>query len=175
MTPYYKELECSNYEQINQQVKDYVWSKEIVETTNQFWNPLPTIEFLKACPEFYKWMNVLELKLHSLALTVGKNSDCCGPHIDTPPAAHKLSWPIENTENTFNRWFIATVNNPSVMINREGGKSFTDISELIVAAKREVKGPCIINASLIHDVFCNKQAKYPRLGLQCMLFEEPVL
>jgi hypothetical protein len=174
MTPYYKELECSNFDEINQQVKDYVWSTGIVETTDQFWNALPTIEFIKSTPAFYKWLSGLGLKLHSLALTVGKNNDCCGPHIDTPPAAHKLSWPIQNTENTYNRWFIPAVDNPTYRINFNGGKSFEQ-NELVELARREVTTPCIINASMIHDVWCNDQAQYPRLGLQCMLFEEPEL
>lgn len=174
MTPYYKELECSNFDEINQQVKDYVWSTGIVETTDQFWNLLSAIEFIKSTPAFYKWLSSLGLKLHSLALTVGQNSNCCGPHIDTPPAAHKLSWPIQNTENTYNRWFIPAVDNPTYSINFNGGKSFKP-TELVELARREVTTPCIINASMIHDVWCNDQAQYPRLGLQCMLFEEPEL
>jgi hypothetical protein len=132
------------------------------------------IEFIKSTPAFYKWLSGLGLKLHSLALTVGKNNDCCGPHIDTPPAAHKLSWPIQNTENTYNRWFIPAVDNPTYSINFNGGKSFKQ-NELVELARREVTTPCIINASMIHDVWCNDQARYPRLGLQCMLFEEPEL
>lgn len=175
MTPYYKELECSNFEEINQQVKDYVWSKGIIETTDQFWNPLPALEFLKANPAFSKWLSGLGLKLHSLALTVGKHKDTCGPHIDTPPAAHKLSWPIENTINTFNRWFVTTVPDPEFVIQANGGKRFTNLEQLTEVARREVTGPSIINASLIHDVLYTDQAQYPRLGLQCMLFKEPSL
>jgi hypothetical protein len=175
MTPYYKDLECSAYEHINQQIKDYVKSKGIIESTTNFWNPLPTAEFLKSCPAFYSWLTGLGLKLHSLALTVGKSKECCGAHTDAPPAAHKLSWPIENTTNTFNRWFIPAVDNPSFYIKEGGGKKFTEPDELKEVACREVTGPCIINASIIHDVLCNDDAEFPRLGLQCMLFEEPAL
>jgi len=174
MTPYYKELDCSNYEQINQQIKDYVESIGIVKTTDQFWNPLPTVEFIKSNPAFYDWLNELGLKLHSVALTVGRDENCCGPHIDTPPAAHKLSWPIENTENTFNRWFIPAVDNPTYRINSHGGKLF-NLNELSEVECKEVTSPCIINASMIHDVWCKDQAQYPRLGLQCMLFKEPTI
>ncbi len=174
MNPYYKELDCSNYEQINQQIKDYVESIGIVETTNQFWNPLPTIEFIKSTPAFNVWLNDLGLKLHSVALTVGKDKDCCGPHIDTPPAAHKLSWPIKNTANTFNRWFMPAIDNPTYRVNSYGGKLF-NLNELVEIERREVTTPCIINASMIHDVWCKDPVQFPRLGLQCMLFKEPTI
>ena len=175
MTPYYKDLDCSDYEQINQQIKDYVQSKGIVESTIQFWNPLPTLEFLKSNPAFYSWLTKLGLKLHSLSLTVGKSKDCCGAHTDALPAVNKLSWPIENATNTFNRWFIPAVPDPTFYIKEGGGQKFTNPDELQEVARREVTRPCIINASIIHDVWCNDQAKFPRLGLQCMLFEEPTL
>ena len=133
------------------------------------------MEFIKSNPEFYKWLTGLGLKLHSLALTLGKHKDCCGAHTDAPPAVYKLSWPIENTSNTFNRWFIPSVDNPSCYIKEGGGSKFTNPEELQEVARREVTSPCIINASIIHDVWCNDQAVFPRLGLQCMLFEEPTL
>jgi hypothetical protein len=175
MIKLYKNLDCNNFDQINQQIKSYVESLGIVESTTQFWNPLSTVEFLKSAPEFYNWLNSLNLRLHSLALTVGRDSQCCSIHTDAPPAANKLSWPIQNTAGTFNRWFRPRVMDPQVSVNPLGGKSFDSLNEFEEIARMEVLVPCIINASVPHDVWTDDSAKFPRLGLQCMLFNEPIL
>lgn len=175
MTKFYKLLDCENYNTINQQIKTYVWSLGIIETTDQFWNTLNTIEFLKSAPLFFEWLTQLNLKLHSVALTVGKDPSCCGIHTDTPPAVNKLSWPIENTRETFNRWFQACVSNPQTVVNQLGGKTYVDATEFVEIGRMELLYPCIINAGIPHDVWVNEQACFPRLGLQCMLFNEPEL
>jgi len=175
MIKLYKKLDCANYDHINQQIKSYVQSTGIVESTTQFWNPLNTVEFLKAAPEFYIWANGVGLKLHSVALTVGQTRECCGIHIDTLPAVNKLSWPIHNTAGTFNRWFRTTVLNPTVTVNSLGGQQFTNPNELEEIGRMEVIAPCVINAGIPHDVWCEENIVFPRLGLQCMTFNEPEL
>lgn len=171
----YKNLPCDNYHEINYQVKQYIYSTGIVDSATEFWNTLPTIEFLRANPLFLTWLESINLRLHSLALTVGKDPDCCVPHTDTPPAVFKLSWPVENTARTYNRWFKPVVDNPDIVINKFGGTHYTNLNQLEEIDRREVLEPCIINAGVIHDVWFDEPAVYPRLGLQCMLFKEPVL
>lgn len=80
-----------------------------------------------------------------------------------------------NTTGTFNRWFKSRVENPTVHINELGGKSYTDITELEEIGRMEVLYPCIINAGIPHDVYFADSDRFPRVGLQCMLFQEPVL
>jgi hypothetical protein len=169
----YKNLPCDNYTQINNQVVAYIESTGIVQHSDQFWNALPTVEFIRATPLFRAWAESNGLKLHSLALTVGRGPDCCGMHTDTPPAQFKLSWPIQNTAHTFNRWFRPVVQHPLHCTNALGGRQFTNPNQFEEIERRELLTPCIIHAGVPHDVWIDAQAQYPRLGLQCMLFNEP--
>ena len=169
----FKSLPCENYIEINNQIKKYIDSTGIVKTTSEFWNNLPTVEFVKATPLFREWMNLQGLKLHSLALTVGKDAGCCSMHTDTPPAKFKLSWPIQNTAHTYNRWFRPMVKNPDATINLLGGTTFTKSTQFEEIERMEVTWPCIIYAGIPHDVWADETAQWPRLGLQCMLFNEP--
>jgi hypothetical protein len=169
----YKNLPCDNYTEINNQIKEYIDSTDIVTTATEFWNVLPTIEFIRAVPLFRAWTESRGFKLHSLALTVGRGPDCCALHIDTPPAVFKLSWPIANTQHTFNRWFKPIVDAPEFRINSYGGRFFPDLTQFEELDCKEVITPCIINAGIPHDVWSDPNAQWPRLGLQCMLFNEP--
>jgi hypothetical protein len=94
-------------------------------------------------------------------------------HTDTPPAKLKLSWPIQNTAHTYNRWFRPLVENPNAIINSLGGTVFTKSTQFEEIERMEVTGPCIIYAGIPHDVWADEAAQWPRLGLQCMLFNEP--
>jgi hypothetical protein len=171
----FKNLTCDNYTEINNQIKEYVNSTNIVEESTKFWNLLPTIEFVKATPLFREWLNSQGLKLHSIALTVGRDAGCCKIHTDTPPAVNKLSWPIQHTQHTFNRWFRSKIENPTIKINNLGGCSYLDISQLEEIGRMEVTTPCIINARIPHDVWFDYPGVFPRIGLQGMLMKEPIL
>lgn len=169
----YKILPCDNYTEINNQIKQYIESTGIVAVTNNFWNVLPTVEFIQAVPLFQEWTQTIGIRIKSLALTVGRTPSCCSIHIDTPPAVFKLSWPITNTANTFNRWFKPIVETPDIRINELGGQDLLNINQFEEIEKKELLSPCIINAGVPHDVWVNEHAQYPRLGLQCQLFKEP--
>lgn len=171
----YKHLECENYQEINRQILNFIQEKDLVGTSQHFWNPVPAVEFLRSVTLFHPWLAQHGLRLHSVAVTIGKNLGCCGIHIDTPPAVNKLSWPVLNTHGTFNRWFRPKVQDPQVQINELGGKSYIDITEMEEIGRMEVTRPCIINAGIPHDVWIQEPARFPRIGLQCMLFQEPVL
>lgn len=171
----YKKLECLNFEEINQQILDHIVSLNIVDQSQNFWNSVHAVSFLQAAPLFRAWLETQGFRLHSLAVTIGTHPECCGIHIDTPPAINKLSWPVANTKHTYNRWYRELVKDPKIFINSLGGKSFLDRSELEEIGRMEVVGPCIINAGIPHDVWCSPEATFPRIGLQCMLFHEPVL
>lgn len=110
----------------------------------------------------------------SIAVTVAQNPDkCCLPHIDTPPARYKLSWPVLNYTDTYNCWYETTSNSTTSFTADLGGKMFIDRSHLKEIYRREVSTPAIIDAGVIHDVISGPQAKWPRLVLQCQLFKEP--
>ena len=166
---YYKILECKNYQEINQELIDFVIKNNLGSSVN-FWNPVDIKELYKACQLFKQWIIDTKIPIKSVAVTVGNKISCCGPHVDTPPARYKLSWPILNTQQTFNRWY--KIKDETIYkINELGGK-FYNIDNLEEIESIEVLAPMIIDAGIPHDVYI-KEEKFPRLGLQCQLFKEP--
>lgn len=167
----YKILDCKNYQDINREILDYILDKNI-DSSDDFWNPVDAKKLLKKCPLFAEWLKINRILIQAVSVTVAKHKNCCGPHIDTPPARYKLSWPVLNTKNTFNRWFKIKDSNKYIL-NKLGGKSY-QIDNLIEIACNEVLNPMIIDAGVIHDVLITDN-KFPRLGLQCQLLKEPKL
>ena len=165
----YKIIECDNYQNINREILAFVQNNELEKSTD-FWNPVDIKEVLSECPLFKKWIFDSKLHIKTIAVTVGNKFGCCGPHTDTPPARYKLSWPILNTKNTFNRWYKIK-DETDFIINELGGKSYK-IDNLEEIESNEVLFPMIIDAGIPHDVYI-KEEKFPRLGLQCQLFKEP--
>lgn len=170
---YYKILPCDEYEQINQGIWRWIKSQGFVDTTKEFWNPVDYQDFLKQNPRFVRWALDLNLKIKSIAVTVAKKDDCCPTHIDTPPARFKLSWPIANTQNTYTRWLVPTVSDPSKNVNKLGGTHFYDYTQFQEVSRLESVVPAIIDAGVPHDVVIGPEAVFPRVGLQCQLYNEP--
>lgn len=170
---YYKELACNNYKEINQEILDYVMFAVNVDHPDDFWNPVPVINFVQATPLFQQWLKQQSIRIKTLAVTVGTHSDCCSVHIDTPPAVYKLSWPIQHSETTWNRWFQPITENCDIEVNRWGGCIYKNISQLKEVARKRVDSPMIIHAGIPHDVWFEPNSTFPRLGLQCQLMKEP--
>lgn len=169
----YKLIECEDFNQINQEILSWVDLQEWIATVETFWNPVSVADFMKVNPKFQKWCMEQSVMISDMALTVGRNANCCSAHIDTPPARYKLSWPIANTSGTYNRWFQYKNQNPSIHINPLGGQAFDNLDDLEEIDRVEVTQPMIIDAGIPHDVFFDPSCKFPRLGLQCKLFKEP--
>lgn len=169
----YKKLTCVDYQEINQEILTYITTVIDIDNVTAFWNPLPVVEFVRATPLFQTWLKAQNLQIKALAVTVGTHKDCCGPHQDTPPAKFKLSWPILNTETTWNCWFQELNNNCTVTINHLGGKQYLDTTQLQEIDRMRVDAPAIINVGIPHDVWFEENSQFPRLGLQCQLLKEP--
>lgn len=165
----FKRLPCENYNDINQQILNWIDTTNLVHSDN-FWNPLEVKEFISSCSLFKDWLVENKILVKTIALTVAKEANCCGPHVDTPPARYKLSWPILNTKNTFNRWYKIK-DESDYTLNHLGGKAYK-LTNLTEIASIEVEHPMIIDAGVVHDVLI-KHNVFPRLGLQCQLFKEP--
>ena len=170
----YKKLPCDNYIDINQQILKYVLSVFDVDNSVSFWNPVPVVDFVRSTPLFQIWLKEQNLQIKALAVTIGCHPNCCGVHVDAAPAVYKLSWPIQNTETTWNRWFRELNNNCSVITNHLGGKQYLDIDQLQEIDRMRVDTPAIINAGIPHDVWFEENSPFPRLGLQCQLLKEPI-
>ena len=170
---YFKELPCNNYEEINQEILEYVMSTVDVEHPTDFWNPIPVLNFVQETPLLQQWLKQQGIRIKALAVTVGTHPDCCSVHIDSPPAVYKLSWPIQHTETTWNRWFCPTTENCDVEINYWGGSTYKNMLQLKEVARKKINSPMIIHAGVPHDVWFEPDSKFPRLGLQCQLIKEP--
>ena len=169
----YRTLECSDYTKINQAIIEHINSLNIIDHADSFWNPIDVIGLLKSAPLFLNWLNKHNLKIKAVAVTIGKKVDCCGIHIDTPPARYKLSWPVLNTEQSYNRWF-KEVGVCKTSTNELGGKTYLSDNGLEEIARRTLSGPAIIDAGIPHDVqFFTETPTWPRIGLQCQLINEP--
>jgi hypothetical protein len=166
----YKKLECKNFLQINEEILCYIRKK--IFDGQAFWNPVDVLEFLKATPKFTAWLLDHQLLIKSVAITQGLHAACCGPHTDTPPSRYKLSWPVLNTEHTWNRWFAPDPDCPT-QVNHLGGISYLNPDQLQEIGRMQVDQPAIIATAVPHDVWCEPDAVFPRWGLQCQLFVEP--
>jgi len=166
----YKKLTCANLQLINQEILAYLDGQDFAPTT--FWNPVPVIEFMQATPKFMTWCLDNNMPVKSVAITLGINPNCCGPHTDTPPSRYKLSWPVLNTERTWNRWFRAPAD-ALTEVNALGGIGYLDPVNLIEIDRMQVDQPALIATGIPHDVWCESDAVFPRIGLQCQLFVEP--
>ena len=65
------------------------------------------------------------------------------------------------------------MDNPEKQVNTLGGISYSKSDQLIEIYRREVIAPAIIDAGIIHDVTAGPNSQWPRIVLQCQLFEEP--
>lgn len=170
---YYRELDCPEYDKLNNSILAWIDSLNDLVSTTSFWNVVSINDFVKKCPEMIAWLMRNQLMIKTLAITYGTHPNCCGPHIDSPPARYKLSWPVKNCSNTFNRWFRPQIPNPVFRTNNLGGVEYVSVDELEEITRREVTTPALIDAGTIHDVWFAPDAIFPRIGLQCQLIKEP--
>lgn len=168
----YRYLPCDQLDTINQEI--LCWIDLQTWPTELFWNPVDTVDFVRANKTFRTWLLQNNLPVKSIAVTHGVNSHCCGPHTDTPPSRVKLSWPVLNTQHTWNRWFQAAPG-ANTQINDLGGTQYLEDKDLVEIGRMRVDQPALIRTNVPHDVWCAPEAKFPRWGLQCQLFEEPEL
>lgn len=166
----YKKLPCENLKQINQEILNFINSCKFDK--DSFWNPVNVVEFMKATPEFTAWHRAHNLSVKNVAITQAHGPDCCTLHTDTPPSRYKLSWPVLNTEHSWNRWFEPLPNAPTRM-NNLGGVDYPDYDYMVEIDRMQVDSPAIISTGVPHDVWFEENAVFPRWGLQCQLFLEP--
>lgn len=171
---FFKRISCNNYQEINAEILNYINSIGLIDQTKEFWNSINIIDLFRASPLFLQWTRENNLRLQSVAVTVAKNVNPLRIHCDTPPARYKLSWPVLNTENTYNRWYQHAVLVPQTEINSLGGTAYLNPSELKEIGRMHVNQPSIIDAGIPHDVMFESPIVFPRVGLQCQLINEPI-
>lgn len=166
----YRQFDCDRLSEINDEIIEFI--NNLTFDQDVFWNPVDIKQFVAATPTLTAWLLSNQLPVRTVAITRGLHDRCCGPHTDTPPSRYKLSWPVQNTERTWNRWFTAD-QQASRHVNDLGGVTYTDPTQLTEIGRMRVDRPAIIATGIPHDVWCEADAVFPRWGLQCQLFNEP--
>ena len=201
MTKYFRILDCPDYSDINQELKDYV-----VKYTNLL---APT------APEQYQYANfpqrfgrdikhfvqenkklisylrgqgcILRDAYFTLAWatsSAGYPESSCAIHLDKPPVGWKLNWPIINMERTSVRFYHPNDVNADVnaMVTRSGDPNSKDRDRYMLQYQdfHEVERhdfalnqPIIMYGQVAHDIGFYENPVFPRIGLQAMFFQEP--
>lgn len=196
----YQVLDCTNYQEINQDLIDYVVRYTDLTTQCPDYNycnflykfGLDNVHFIKANPKLIHWFESMGLRLRDIYFTLAWTNhsadhpeSSCPIHLDKPPVRWKLNWPIMNMEKTSIRFYMPK--DPDIDINklvkRTGDpnsidndnyqleyKDFLEIERHDFAKNQ----PIIMNGSIAHDVGFYQDPVFPRIGMQVMFFKEPI-
>ena len=184
MKPYHK-LECPDLESIQKEA--LVWLTERYNLSDQssletdLWLKLDTKSFLKSNPTLIAWFRELNLTCREVAITVINDYKGAGLHIDELPTVSKINIPILNYQHVINEWYRVPENLMSMvnpMINRFGSAFYflgsVDIEKCDLIGSVELQKPMVFNSQIPHRVVCKPEARFPRVVLTCMFFNEPV-
>lgn len=197
---YYRVLDCPNYQEINQDLIDYVhrYTTLTVKSQDYQYCNFPnrfdhdTIHFIKSNPKLISWFESIDLVLRDAYFTLtwtSSSSACpesaCPIHLDKPPVCWKLNWPIMNMERTSVRFYLPKDSQIDIntLVTRSGNpdskdndnyqldyKDFFEVERHDFAKNQ----PIIMNGQVAHDVGFYKDPVFPRIGLQVMFFKEPI-
>lgn len=173
-------LDCKNYKEINQDIIRYLhtYTKLLVPNKHaKYCNFVSTIHFIQNNPKLENWFISLNLKLRDVYFTLTWKNPI-PIHVDKPPVEWKLNWPVLHTEKSFVRFFKA--NKEGVIGIKSGDPNSKDndntlfnYNDFDVIEKIRFNKPIIMNGLVQHDAWIEKNAIFPRIGLQCMFFNEP--
>jgi len=181
LKPFHR-LPCRELLQIQSEVKRWIHiSRPDLLTSNHLWNKCNTVEILGASPSLVAWCSGYGLRIKELAVTVIKEPGDVGLHIDELPVTAKINVPIQNTENSYNRWYNIPKNimdNHQPIVNMFGAKYYyfknIDYSKLQIIDEVELTGPIVFNSQIAHNIVIGENCKMPRVVLACTFFNEPV-
>ena len=202
MSKYHRILDCPDYEEINNDLRDYVVkyttlltppesmdSYQYANFPDRFGKSIT--HFVQQNPKLIKYFKSLDLVLRDAYFTLawkttspGYPESSCPIHLDKPPVGWKLNWPIFNMERTCVRFYCP--NDPDVDINtlvtRAGYPDSKDRDRYDLKYKDfyEVERhdfaknqPIIMYGQVGHDIGFYPDPVFPRIGLQGMFFKEP--
>jgi len=197
---YYQVLDCTNYQEINQDLIDYVHKYTNLTAKLQDYNycnflykfDLDILHFIKANPKLIQWFDSMDLQLRDMYFTLawtnhspGYPESSCAIHLDKPPVYWKLNWPIINMEKTSVRFYLPTDPNVDInaLVSRSGDPNSKDndhyqleYKDFFEIARHDFakNQPIIMNGQIAHDVGFYEDPVFPRIGMQVMFFKEPI-
>ena len=178
----YYQLDCPVLEQIQKETLDYIQTKtNLLEHVDQFWNKINNVEFIKRSPTLVNYCCSIDLKLREIAILVADSTVDVTLHIDEKPLTAKINFPILNTKNTYTEWYDipTTVLDNINAVTNSFNTSYYDLRNLDLTkynkiAEFEMLAPVVFNSQIPHRVRISPTAKFPRIVLACMFFDEPI-
>jgi len=147
----YHILECDNLVNIQQETLLWLNNHNELFESDEFWNEIDYVDFIRNSPSLVKYINGLGLRLRECAILIGYEEGV-PRHIDEGPIIAKINIPILNTKDTYTEWY-------------DGDKQI---------ARVEIDKPVVFNSSVAHQVVMGKEARMPRIMLACMFFKDPL-
>ena len=175
----YQIIQWNSLNQIQDQTLEYVYANNLLDS-NDFWNKVNTVEFVKKSPALIKFCQSLRLPLQECAILIAKDNTGVKLHVDEKPITAKLNIPILNTANTYTEWYDIPmpVLNDHIDVNPFGSE-FINLKDLsidnyIKIAELEMLDPVIFNSQIPHRVRFGSNVQLPRIVLACMFIHEPI-
>ena len=153
----YHILDCPQQQKIADSLYGYYVGLTANKKPTQFWNHL-TREEIKAyfaipnnpCKA---WFDSMSLKVRDMSFTIYNDEITTSIHKDEPPVIAKINFPVLNTQDTSNGWFV------------------NDVKE---RARVECVWPIVLRSNILHTVEIGKVAKFPRLQFSFCFYNEPL-
>jgi len=183
MKPYH-ELECTLLPDIQFEALD--WLQKRYDLSDQcslktdLWLNIDSKSFLKSNTALILWFRELKLICREVAITVVNDMSGSALHIDELPILSKINIPIINYQHVVNEWYRVPddlLRNITPVVNRFGSEfydlSSINISQCELVGNIELRTPIVFNSQIPHRILCRSGAKFPRVILACMFFNEP--
>jgi hypothetical protein len=184
MKPYH-ELKCALLPDIQSEV--FNWLNKRYDLTDQkslktdLWLKIDSKSLLKSTTSLMSWFRELKLICRETAITVINDMSGAALHIDELPTISKINIPIINYQHVSNEWYHVPDNlmsNIVPSVNQFGSEFYDlgsiDISQCELIENIELQTPIVFNSQIPHRVVCKHGAKFPRVILTCMFYNEPI-
>jgi hypothetical protein len=184
MQPYH-ELECDLLPDIQYEALEWLDNRYQLSDQNSsktdLWLKIDSKSFLKSNKALMSWFRGLKLGCRETAITVIDDMSGLSLHIDELPTISKINIPIINYQHVINEWYRVPDNLMSSItpsVNQFGSEFYDlgsiDISQCELVGNVELKTPIVFNSQIPHRVVCQPNAKFPRVVLTCMFYNDPI-
>ncbi len=180
MRPYHV-LECDTLANIQESTLNFIDTHyPKLKNEDALWHKVDTTEYVRSCEPLVAWTRKLGLRIREVSFTVVTGPKDVALHIDEKPVMAKINVPILNTQNSYNQWFEIphSIIAENQKTNRFGEQYYQfedkDISDFKMVGEVELIKPIVFNSGIAHNIVFNDQAKFPRVVLSCMFYNEPI-
>lgn len=181
----FHELDCNNLPDIQYEALTFLSDRYNLSSNTDLktdlWLKIDTNAVVENCPSLMVWLKSLKLKLRETAVTVINDPKGAALHIDELPVTAKINIPIFNYANVVNEWYQVPnqIKETIGLTKNQWGNEFhnlasVDLKDCKLLASYILQRPVVFNSRIPHRVVVNSGAKFPRVVLTCMFFNEPL-